>query len=225
MTTAIMGWHWLRNPGQLSDGTPLTQSVALNAGQRPVLGKLGFHASREPLSALFFAPGPYVCRVRLAGMLDEDAIQAVGRRRDIVAGPVDATRVLRRFAAECARTALVAFEVRHPDDLRIRRAIEVASRHADGNASDQDLQAARSAALSAVRDESDPGAEHAAWAAADAAHPIAECAAWWAAWESDFSPNWGRAWSDHDVVLTRMLRTLLRPATNPAQSHQSELFA
>ncbi|MDA8329874.1 MAG: hypothetical protein M0027_01445 [Candidatus Dormibacteraeota bacterium] len=225
MTTVLTGWHWLRDPTRLSDGTPLRRTVALPPGEKPVLGKVGFHASREPLSALFFAPGTYVCRVRLAGRLHEDDIQAVGTRRELVAGPVDASRELRLFAAECARSALVAFEVKHPDDPRVRRAIAVARCYVSGKASDRDLEAARSGALAAAGSELDPGAEHAARAAAEAAHPDASCAAWWAAWESsNFSPYWGRRWSEHDRALAWRLRKLFKPVFDCPPSEPDELF-
>jgi len=73
-------------------------------------------------------------------------------------------RTLRLFAVWCAR------QVQHLlTDPRSMAALDVAERHANGQATDQELAAAGSAALAAARDAAWAAAGSAAWAAAWAA--------------------------------------------------------
>jgi hypothetical protein len=66
----------------------------------------------------------------------------------------------RLFACDCAERVLPIFEKKQPNDKRPRAAIEVARRHATGQATDKELDAAMAAAMAAAWD--------AAWAARDA---------------------------------------------------------
>lgn len=59
-------------------------------------------------------------------------------------------RTARLFAADCAETVLHLFEDEHPDDTRPREAIEVARRHANSEATDQQRAAAWNAASAAA---------------------------------------------------------------------------
>ena len=78
-------------------------------------------------------------------------------------------RTLRLFAADCAERVLPIYESRHPDDDRPKRAIEVARLFANGEATREELDAARDAARAA--------AWGAAWGAArDAARAAARAA-------------------------------------------------
>ena len=74
---------------------------------------------------------------------------------------------MRLFACDCAEKSLPIFEKQFPKDTRPRKTIETARLFANGNASQEELDAARDAAWAAARD--------AAWAAARAA---ARDAAW-----------------------------------------------
>ena len=74
-------------------------------------------------------------------------------------------RTLRLFACRVAEDVLPIFEQAYPDDYRPRAAIETARRYANGEATPEELAAARAAAGAAAG---------AAWAAAGAA--------WAAAW-------------------------------------------
>ena len=80
-------------------------------------------------------------------------------------------RMLRLLACYIAETVLPIFEKERPDDKRPRQAIEVARRHARGEATDEERAAAWAAAWAAA------GA-----AAGDAARAAARAAAWDAAW-------------------------------------------
>ena len=75
-------------------------------------------------------------------------------------------RTARLFVCDCAERVLPLFEKCHPEDKRPRWAIETARRYARGEASAEEMAAAR-----------------AAWAASDAARAAwAACDAAWAAW-------------------------------------------
>ena len=102
-------------------------------------------------------------------------------------------RTLRLFACECATRALNRERAagREPD-ARSWNAVDVARRHAEGQASDQELTAARDAAWDAAR----AAARDAAWAAAwDAARDAARDAAWDAAWAAAQAAAWAAAWA------------------------------
>ena len=94
-------------------------------------------------------------------------------------------RTLRLFACRVAEDTLPLYEARYPDDDRPRRTIDVARRYADGQATEAELAAARSAADAAAHSAADAAACSAAYyaacsaadAAADAAADSAACSA------------------------------------------------
>ena len=71
-------------------------------------------------------------------------------------------RTLRLFACDCAEHVLHPYEKQYPVGRRVRECVEVARRYANGEATSQELSAARDAALAAARD----AAGAAAWDAA-----------------------------------------------------------
>jgi hypothetical protein len=93
-------------------------------------------------------------------------------------------REIRLYAVWCAR------QVQHlMEDPRSVAALDVAERHANGEATDAELAAARAAAWAAARAAAWAAARAAAWAAAraaawDAARAAARAAAWAAAWDA-----------------------------------------
>jgi hypothetical protein len=101
-------------------------------------------------------------------------------------------RTARLFAADCAERVLPLFERERPDDPRPRAAISVARRFANGDATRDELDAARDAARDAVWD----AARDAAWAAArDAARAAAGTAARDAAWDAAGDAAGAAAWA------------------------------
>ena len=93
----------------------------------------------------------------------------------------------RLFACDCAERVLPIFESICPDDDRPRRAIETARRYAVGEATADELAAARAAAAAwaaarAAAGDAAWAAAAAAWAAARAAAAAARAAARAAAW-------------------------------------------
>jgi hypothetical protein len=118
-------------------------------------------------------------------------------------------RTLRLFACDCAeRVVLSIFEREYPDDLRPRQAIEVTRRYANGQATREELAAARNAAWStwaatggvawaaawgAAGDAARAAVGDAAWAAARAAaRAAAGAAAWDVAWAAEHRRQVGR---------------------------------
>lgn len=59
---------------------------------------------------------------------------------------------VRKFACDCAEHVLHIYEKQYPDEKRPRQAIEVARKHSDGQASDEELAAAWAAAWDAAWD-------------------------------------------------------------------------
>ena len=81
-------------------------------------------------------------------------------------------RLSRLLACDYAERALPIFEATYPDDNRPRQAIEVARRFADGQASPEELAAARDAAWAAAWDATDAARDAAYGAPAYPAEPL-----------------------------------------------------
>jgi hypothetical protein len=194
----IIGWHFVRADGCLRDGTRVERGgiYRLPEGTEPVLCRRGFHASRRAIDALRFAPGPLVTRVALSGTVHEERDKIVGSVRTVLAGPVDASRVLREFACDCAERALA--RVADPDP-RSLAAVTTARRYARGEADAQDLAAAEAAAQDTARDAVATAAVAAAWAETRGA---AEAALRAAALSAAEAAAWGAAESAVQTLLT-----------------------
>ena len=80
-----------------------------------------------------------------------------------------ADREIRLFASDCAERVLPIYEAQYPEDMRPGQAIEVARRYAHGEATEQELNAARDAMGAAAR-----AARYAARTAARAAEREAQ---------------------------------------------------
>ena len=108
-------------------------------------------------------------------------------------------RELRLYAVWCAR------QVQHlMKDPRSLAALDVAEKFANGEATEQDLAAARDAAGDAARAAARDAARDAAGdAARAAARDVAGDAAWDAAWDVALSAAWAAAWdAARDVALS-----------------------
>jgi hypothetical protein len=99
-------------------------------------------------------------------------------------------RELRLFAVHCARS------VQHlMTDPRSIAAIDVAERHANGQATDKELAAVRAAASDAAWSASWATASDAAWSASWAtARDAARAAAWAASWDAARDAGWDAGW-------------------------------
>jgi hypothetical protein len=145
-----LAWHFVAGD-KLRDGTPVEAGhvYRLPNGQKPVLCRRGYHASRRPLDVLRYAPGPTVCRVELMGTVIEDTDKAVATQRKVL-WIADATMALRRFAVWCARRALRTREAAGSNVDQSWAALEVAERWLAGRATSSELDdAARTATRAA----------------------------------------------------------------------------
>ena len=152
---------------------------------RPVVAcSSGYHFATIENLVNWARPEAYEIETRGAvGLGDKSAAESIRFVRQLHCDD----RVLRHFAADCAEACLPLFERERPRDDRPRRAIEVARRFADGQATLGELAVAWAA-------------EWAAWAAAGAATGAAAWAAAgaaarapWAAARAPWAAAWGAA--------------------------------
>lgn len=122
-------------------------------------------------------------------------------------------RTLRHIACDCAEEVLHIYEQAHPTDRRPRDCIAVARRYADGEATDDELIAAREVVWDAVDYSPYAAARGAARAAVNAA---AGDAVWSAMWTDE---DWPAAMSRlADIVRTRVSWTDVEQAMERAAS-------
>ena len=207
MADRWFGWHFLPADRRLRWGScEVVEAGRTYRAKGPlVLCENGMHASRRAIDALSYAPGPVVSRVELLGERLDDGDKSCARER-LVLWLADATTVLHEFACAMATDALCAAEARGERvDPRLWAAIETKRRWLRGDATDQELAAARAAARAAA------GA--AAWDAAGAAAgaavwDAAGAAAWDAAWDAAWAAAWDAARAAQNVMLETMLGSL-----------------
>ena len=182
----ILAWHF-------------TDGMTLRDGQTLVVGKTyhheggvkicesGYHASRRLFGALRWAPGTQLSRVECWGDVEEQDDKLVARNRKVL-WTIDATMILHEFTCRVAEQILAKVETPDPRSLA---AIDAKRKWMRGEITDDQLDAARSAAESAARSAAWSAAGLAAWyAARSAAWSAAGLAAWYAARsavESDFN--------------------------------------
>lgn len=134
-------------------------------------------------------------------------------------------REIRLFAVWCAR------QVEHlMTDERSKSALNVAERHANGEATDKELGAASDSAWEAAWDAASDAAWDAAWEAAwgaasdaarGAARGAARDAAWGAAWGAARGAAWDAAWGAARAAQEKELRRLCeRIEASPASGSQ-----
>ena len=140
--------------------------------ENPVACQFGYHACRDQDLVRWLNARIWACEGR--GIVVADNKVVCESIRLIAPTPWDDVAA-RLFAVECAADVLPLFESAMPGDSRVADCLEVATRYALGDATDDELVAARAAAWAAA------GA--AAWAAAWAAQT--ERLLWWlgAEWE------------------------------------------
>jgi hypothetical protein len=186
MSESILAWHFLEETGctRRSDGYP--PPVRVEVGQtltetRPlVMCKVGLHASIKALDALEYAPGPFVCRVRMTGLrvTDNMNVDKLCHSRRTVLAMADATELLHEFACWCAETALLRERTEgRQTDPRSWSAINAKRGWLKGAVSTRELEEAMASAWAAARE-----AESAAsWAAVKSAVKSAASGAAWVA--------------------------------------------
>ena len=191
----ITAWHFVRTTESgpvLRDGRPVVVGEWSDHDGPLVLCESGLHASEDILDALRYAPGAVCCRVECDGEIVRAADKFVCRRRRVL-WIVDADRLAREWALDCAERALVREREsgREPDE-RSWRAVEVGRAYLSGAAGSEELDAARAAAWAAAEAEA-AAAAAAADAARAAAWAAAEAASWAAAADRAAERDWQRA--------------------------------
>lgn len=194
------GWHFLAKQGKLRDGSPAASvgGVETFDGQ-PYLCATGLHACARALDALKYARGAYARRVRLEGVIVGEWDKRTATRRVILAEG-DVERTLHLFACDEAERALRLAKV---EDPRSWEAIRVKRRWVHGEATDEELAAARIAARAAARavvwDARDVAWSAARAAARDAARDVA----------------WSTPWAARDDANQRLEAALMAALNEP----------
>ncbi len=195
----MLAWHFLPDDGRLQFGRRSAVRVGQTLRRDPSRLEMchyGLHASVRPLDALYYAPGPIICRVRLGGTIIEYNDKCVASRRTVL-WMQNIEKELRLFACWCVRNTplgdgRVVWDLL--TDKRSRNAVKVAEQYAIGEAAADDLRAAW------VK------AGIAAWGAArEAAREVAWEAARRAAWEAAWEATWGAAREVQNKELERVL--------------------
>jgi len=195
-TEGLLAWHFLPEDRRLRWGTQaLVEPDTIYYWDGPLaMCESGLHASVRALDALRYAPGPIVCRVRMWGEMIKEADKICAREREVL-WMADASRILHEFACDCAERALKLAGV---TDERCWKAIEAKREWLRGEASDEELSvawtAARQAAWEAVEAAAWTAARLAAETAAPEAAGAAEAAAGTAALEAAQAAAWTAAW-------------------------------
>ena len=195
-------WHFIAD-NKLRDGSEPAPVGGMERWDGPVvLCGSGLHACPRALDALKYAPSGapsgtiQVRLVLLSGIVLADDDKAAASERHILAS-ADCTRELHEFALWCAESVRYLMV-----DSRSTTALTVKRSWLDGQATDDELAAARAAARAA--------AEAAAWdAAGDAARAAARDAARDAAGAAVWAAAWDAAWAAQNAELERRLHEKL----------------
>src|SRR3990167_8949717 len=96
---AWVGWHFADSNEKLryDDGRKIKIGVTHKVKCKPVLCKIGLHASKTVYEALQYAPGNILFRVKLGGVVVHDDDKSVATERTYLER-IDAEPVLREFA-------------------------------------------------------------------------------------------------------------------------------
>ena len=149
-STPVYAWHFLPEDRCLlyGDNRLIIPGKRLSVRGEIVLCSHGLHASICPLDALRYAPSAMVQRVKMHGTIihGDDKLVASSRTCMWIA---DATMILHEFACRCAEDALALSP--NPDPRSVN-AIAVKRAWMRGEATDNELAAARAAAWDAAWD-------------------------------------------------------------------------
>ena len=150
----ILAWHFT-NGWKLLDGQELIVGKTYRFDGKLKLcpsdedlekGEGGFHASKRILSALMYAPGTIVSRVKCEEIGQEEDDKFVCRKRTVL-WAIDIEMILHEFACQVAEHALRKAKI---IDKRSWNVIETKREWMRGEASKKQLDAAKSAATVAV---------------------------------------------------------------------------
>ena len=204
-TPEWLGWHFLSADRKITayNSTTPHSGVLVVPGQtlaltgRPIPCVWGLHASKRPIDALQYAPGPIVQYVRLSGSIVERADKACATERTCL-WVMDASLALHICAVNFAQIALDAqLADGKKIDPRSQAALDVKLRWLKGQASDSEMAAVQAAARAAAEawgagyaEEAAAQAAAAALEAASAATAAAKAAAWAPSWVASRAAVW-----------------------------------
>lgn len=172
MTNKLLGWHFLQEDRRerFGDRRLIEAGKTYRVDPPIALCEKGLHASARAIDALFYAPGPIVCRVRLSGQVLRDEDKACATERTVL-WLADATDVLHEFAVWCAERALERERaVGRDPDRRSWAALEAKRQWLRGEINEEQLAAALAAARAAARDAARAAVRAAVRDAARAVH-------------------------------------------------------
>ena len=171
----------------------------------PECCRIGLHASKRVVDALFYASSANLYIVELGGEIDEGEDKVSAQTRRYIAS-IDTTSILREFAK---RQALINIELTKPHCSAEQYADMLAFLEGD----ESKRTAAWSAARAAVRAAAWAAARGAARGAAEAAEAAAREAARGAAWVAAWGAAWGAAWTAAREAANDMLTEMIEEAT------------
>lgn len=228
MSDKVLGWCWLSDDGCLQHQpyTKIEVGQTLTTEGPLELRNYGILAFRRALDALDYAEGATICRVELSGEILEYR-RILRAQRCKVLAMADATRVLHEFMCWSGEQALLGERAlgREPDK-RSWAAIETKRKWLRGEATDEELDAARVASRGASWTEAACAATNAAargspWThVTTAASIVASAAAWTEVGDADSAADraatWAVAWAAQNAKLEEMLNDLLKESAKDA---------
>ena len=158
-------WHFTDGL-KLRDGQPLEVGKTYVFDGNPVMCRSGYHASREPVDALQYAPGFQVSVVKCEDITEEQDDKLVCKRRTVVA-TADARDTILLWAADVAEHAVRKYYT--GTSKASMEAIEMVRRHVRGAATQEECRNAAYAADAADAAYAVAYAAYATYAAAYAA--------------------------------------------------------
>jgi len=203
-------WHFARildGKPIMRDGTPIIVGKRYEIDDDPIMRKRGFHGSLRAIDALDYAPGTWVSKRFLEGIVN-DKDKVVGKA--FVQQPgFDASAVLRKFARLCALDVIDSWDAPEVIAHYLRTGYE--STEAYDAAWTATRNATWAAAWDAAWDVAWTATRNATWDVAWTATKNATwAAAWDAAWAATRNATWVTERSKQNARLTRMLNVELR---------------
>ena len=150
----MRAWHFLRDDmtGGYGDEPAWTDGEKRTVEGELVMCSHGYHASERLIDAVTYARGSTICRVEVSKdmLIDTDKVCSRSRRLLWHLPAEVGQGILHEFACWCAEQALKAeLNAGREPDPRSWQAIETKRKWVRGEATDQELAAARDAARDA----------------------------------------------------------------------------
>jgi hypothetical protein len=223
---AIRSWYFSNKQKKLmcGDGRDIAIGVEHTIKGPPKLGIYGLHGSRLILDALRYAPGPIVWVVDLSGRIKQGSDKIVATRRKYVAGGIDISDILQRFAR--SEALLVADKWECPEivkrwletgDEMVQLSAWKAAMVASHSARNSIVEfAARAAELSvttlAIWSTTNAVARSAVRSTVDSIVQSHKKSVWDKIWSDDWlvaNKRWDKTWSDVWLATNKRLETMV----------------